>query len=64
MKTTINPLFIAFLLMSTPLIFAQDPFDPGQDPGAAAAPISDCIIPMLVLGIGLGFFFFKKRKTA
>lgn len=49
--------------MSTTLIFAQDPFDPGQDPGAAA-PISDCIIPMLVLGIGLGFFFFKKRKTA
>ncbi len=63
MKTTIKPLFIAFLLMSTTLIFAQDPFDPGQDPGAAA-PISNCIIPMLVLGIGLGFFFFKKRKTA
>ena len=62
MKTTIKPLFTAFLLLSTPLIFAQAPFDPGQDPGAA--PISDYIIPMLVLGIALGFFLFKKRKTA
>jgi hypothetical protein len=62
MKTTIKPLFTAFLLLSTTLIFAQAPFDPGQDPGAA--PISDYIIPMLLLGIVLGFFLFKKRKTA
>jgi hypothetical protein len=62
MKTTIKPLFIAFLLLSTPLIFAQEPSDPGQDPGAA--PISDYIIPMIVLGIALGFLLLKKRKTA
>lgn len=44
------------------MIFAQAPSDPGQDPGAA--PISDYIIPMLLFGIALGFFLFKKRKTA
>ncbi len=63
MKTTIKTLVILFLLFSTTLIFAQDPFDPGQDPGAVA-PINDYIIPMMVLGIALSFFLFKKRKRA
>jgi hypothetical protein len=62
MKPTIKPLVLFFLLFSNTMIFAQAPSDPGQDPGAA--PISDYIIPMLVLGIVLGFFLFKKRKTA
>ena len=62
MKTTIKTLVLFFLLFSNTMIFAQAPSDPGQDPGAA--PISDFIIPMLVLGIVLGFFLSKKRKTA
>ena len=62
MKTTIKTLVLLFLLFSNTMIFAQAPFDPGQDPGAA--PINDFILPMLLLGIALGFFLFKKRKTA
>jgi len=39
---------------------AQEPFpDNTQD-----VPVNDYLIPMLVLGIALGFFLFKKRKTA
>jgi hypothetical protein len=63
MKTTIKTLVILFLLFSTTLIFAQDPFDPGQDPGAAA-PISDYLLPMLLLGITLSFFLLKKKNKA
>ena len=62
MKTTIKPLFTAFLLLSTTLIFAQAPFDPGQDPGAA--PISDYLLPMLLFGITLSFFLLKKKNKA
>jgi hypothetical protein len=61
MKTTIKPLLIAFLLFSSSLIFAEDPFDPGTDPGIA--PINDYIIPMIILGIVLSFFLIKKKKT-
>jgi hypothetical protein len=39
-----------------------DPAGPGSDPGVT--PISDYIIPMLVLGIALSFYLLKKRKTA
>lgn len=42
-------------------ITMADPSDPGSDPGA---PISDFIIPMLLLGIALSFYLLKKRKTA
>ena len=62
MKTTIKTLVLFFLLFSNTMIFAQAPFDPGQDPGAA--PISDYITPMLLLGIALSFYLLKKRKTA
>ena len=61
MKTTLRSILLAFLLLSNSLIFADDtnPFDPGVDPGVS--PINDCIIPMIVLGMLLGFFLFKKR---
>jgi len=62
MKTTLKPILIPFLLFSSSLIFAQDPADPGTDPGIA--PINDCILPMILLGILLGFFLIKKKKTA
>lgn len=61
MKTTLRSMLLAFLLLSNSLIFADDtnPFDPGVDPGVS--PINDCIIPMIVFGMILGFFLFKKR---
>jgi len=63
MKTTIKPLLVTLLLLSSSFIFATDPLsDPGTDPGIA--PINDCIVPMLALGIALGFFLIKKKKTA
>jgi hypothetical protein len=64
MKNTIKSIAITLFLFISPIIFAQDPtpVDPGVDPGIA--PINDFIIPMLVLGITLGFVLFKKKKTA
>lgn len=64
MKTTIKSIVLMFLLFSNSLIFAEDPnpLDPGSDPGVS--PINDYIIPMIVLGIVLSFFFLKKKKIA
>ena len=62
MKTTVKPLVVTFLLLTSTLIFAQNPGDPPVDPGVS--PINDYIIPMMVLGIVLSFFLLKKRKTA
>lgn len=64
MKTTIKSIVLSFLLFSSSLIFAEDlnPLDPGSDPGVS--PINDYIVPMIVLGIVLSFFFLKKKKTA
>ena len=62
MKTTVKPLIVSVLLLSSSLILAQDPLNPGEDPGVS--PINDYLIPMLVLGIVLGFFLIKKKKTA
>jgi len=61
MKTTIKPILITFLLFSSTLIFADDanPADPGGDPGIA--PINDCIVPMLILGVLVGFQIIKLR---
>ncbi len=50
--------FVFILVMN--LVNAQESFpDDTQD-----VPVNDYLIPMLVLGIALGFFLFKKRKTA
>jgi hypothetical protein len=62
MKTTIKPILVTLLLLSNSLIFAQDPGDPPVDPGVS--PINDYIVPMMLLGMALGFFMIKKRKTA
>lgn len=64
MKTTIKSILLTFLLFSSSLIFADDPnpLDPGVDPGVS--PINDYIIPMMVLGMLLGLFMLKKKKTA
>ena len=62
MKTTLRSMLLAFLLFNNTLIFADDtnPFDPGVDPGVS--PINDCIFPMIVFGMLLGFFLSNKRK--
>lgn len=50
--------FVFILVMN--FVNAQENFpDDTQD-----VPVNDYLIPMLVLGIALGFFLFKKRKTA
>jgi hypothetical protein len=61
MKAITKSLLISFLLLSSTQIFAQDPGDPPVDPGIS--PINDYIIPMMVLGMALGFFMLKKKKT-
>jgi hypothetical protein len=59
MKAMIKSLLISFLLLSSTQIFAQNPGDPPVDPGIS--PINDYIIPMMVLGMALGFFMLKKK---
>ncbi len=50
--------FVFILVMN--FVNAQESFpDDTQD-----VPVNDYLIPMLVLGIALAFFLFKKRKTA
>jgi len=50
--------FVFILVMN--LVNAQESFpDDTND-----VPISDFIIPMIVLGTALGFLLIKKRKTA
>jgi hypothetical protein len=50
--------FVFILVMN--VVNAQENFpDDTND-----VPISDFIIPMIVLGIALGFLLIKKRKTA
>jgi hypothetical protein len=56
---------IVFNLMSVAAM-ANDPGfpseeDPGQQP---AAPIDDWILPMMLLGVGIVFFYLKKRQPA
>jgi len=62
MKTTIKSIVLTLFLLSSSLIFAEDPLDPGTDP--FIAPINDYILPMIVLGIVLSFYLIKKKKTA
>ena len=61
MKTTVKPIIVSVLLLSSSLILAQDPLNPGEDPGVS--PINDYLIPMLVIGIAIGFHLLRK-KTA
>jgi hypothetical protein len=60
MRKTINTLFILFLILTGSGVFAQDPSSPGEDPGLEAAPINNFIIPMLLLGIVLGYRLLSK----
>jgi len=55
MKKVTKVPFILFLLFLGTGVFAQDPFNPGSDPGGEVAPINDFIIPMLLIGLVLGY---------
>jgi len=63
MKTKFTKIFYSFVFILTMnSLCAQENFT--DDTTDTAAPINDYLIPMLVLGIALAFFLFKKRKTA
>jgi hypothetical protein len=60
MKTKISKTVYSFVfILVMNLVNAQEPFTPDT----SDVPISDCIIPMLLVGIALGFFLIKKKKT-
>lgn len=60
MKTTVKPLVVTFLLLTSTLIFAQNPGDPPVDPGVA--PINDYLIPMLIVVFVLGYRLLLAKK--
>jgi hypothetical protein len=62
-KVTKVPFFLFLLFLGT-RVFAQDPSNPGSDPGEAA-PISDYVIPMLLIVLIFGFrvLIVKKEKV-
>jgi len=63
MKTKFTKIFYSFVFILTMnSLCAQENFT--DDTTDIAAPINDYLIPMLVLGIVLGFFLIKKKKTA
>jgi hypothetical protein len=59
MKTTVKPIVVTFLLLTSTLIFAQNPGDPPVDPGVS--PINDYLIPMLLIGVAFGYHLLKKK---
>jgi hypothetical protein len=59
MKTTVKPIVVPFLLLTSTLIFAQNPGDPPVDPGVS--PINDYLIPMLLIGVAFGYHLLKKK---
>jgi hypothetical protein len=64
MKKVSKVPFLLFLLFLETGVFAQDPFNPGADPGQVA-PISDYIIPMLLIVLIFGYrvLIVKKEKV-
>ncbi len=57
--------FILVLLFLVQFAQAQPTFDDGDDVNdAAPAPIDDWILPMMLLGVGIVFFYLKKRQPA
>ena len=54
MKKIVKIAFILFLILIRTNGFAQDPSNPGTDPGQVA-PINDFIIPMLFVVMVIGY---------
>lgn len=63
-KVTKVPFFLFLLFLGT-RVFAQDPTNPGSDPGGEVAPINDFIIPMLLIVFIFGYrvLIVKKEKV-
>jgi len=63
-KTILLAAFV-FLISTAPSYAAlQDPTDDGPD-GPPAAPIDDCIIPMMLVAIGIAcIYFYKSTKNS
>lgn len=59
MRNTIKATAVLFLMLVTQVIFSQNPGDPPVDPGVA--PINDYLIPMLLLGVALGYHLLRKK---
>jgi hypothetical protein len=56
---------IAFVIMSTLITYAQEPGgDGGPQEQPEAAPINDFIPIALIMGAGIGYMLFTKRKVA
>ena len=57
--------FLLVLLFLVQFAQAQPTFDDGDDVNdAVPAPIDDWILPMMLLGVGIVFFYLKKRQPA
>jgi hypothetical protein len=56
---------IAFVIMSSLATYAQDPGgDGGDQEQPEPAPINDFIPIALIMGVGIGYILFTKRKVA
>lgn len=57
--------FLLVLLFLVQFAQAQPTFDDGDDVNdAEPAPIDDWILPMMLLGVGIVFFYLKKKQPA
>jgi hypothetical protein len=54
--------FLFVLLFLVQFAQAQPDFDDGDDVQDVPAPIDDWILPMAILGIGIAYYFIKKKK--
>lgn len=53
-----------FLLCQVPTIVAQTPGFEDDVVDVPAAPIDQWVLPMIVLGIAMRYYFMKKKKQA
>jgi hypothetical protein len=66
-KNTKKIIVFCLITLSSLNSFAQPGVEDtitGNLEGTDTAPINDYIIPMIVLGIALSFYMFKKKKIA
>ncbi len=56
--------FLFVLLFLVQFAQAQPGFDDGDDVQDVPAPIDDWILPMAILGVGIMYYFIKKKKQS
>ena len=69
LNTVTKIIFTLVFFFGVSSAFAQFPEDPDPDPDGPEepldpAPISDYLIPMLILGVGTAFVLLNKKATA